>query len=596
MRGMWADAFGPGFKNKAEVKQLVEDCRKFHFNAVFVQMRKRGDAYYFPKSPNTDVRATDIDPDYDALAEIIKACHNAEPRIEVHCWAVAYFVWAFDKPPVQSDHVFNKRPDLLTKDFIGQTVVANGNYLDPGHPEVSQLLLNMAKDVTERYDIDGFHWDYLRYPLRDSGYNDVAVKRYQEEFKTDQRPMPEDVRFIEWRRRQVTDFLRWSSAELLRIKPKLVISASVFSGYKDSLDYRMADWVAWNQEGLLDASVPMDFSPHNESVFNPRADFAAQNPGCRMVWNGLGAYMNTKENTVQQMKYSRDRGFPGYLFYSYRNSSPDVSLTGKKKAEERKFKGRRQVVVDNSKAKAEGDWSTGEFGKMHGDDYLFKPVGDGKGAVTFLPHLPVSGEYEVYEWHVMGTNRCKEAMHVIRYGTQTATIKVNQQQDGSRWNLIGSFSFKTNEVADVMITNQGVADGSVVLADAIRFVLVTGTSKPGHDLTEEQIARKSQEEVFEFVQQHVQPKWEPTGAMPWKTTPTNGIVLGTVLEKNGAAIYNAKVTIDSGRAQKTESHGKFALFETPRGDHSITIESDGKRTTKQVNVEAGRVATVEIQF
>ena len=119
MRGIWVDAFGPGFKTRREVKQLIADCREYNFNAVFVQMRKRGDAYYFPKTPNTDPRATDIAADYDALAEIIKECHNGQPRIEVHCWAVAYFVWAFDKPPPRQDHVFNKRHDLLSRDSLG---------------------------------------------------------------------------------------------------------------------------------------------------------------------------------------------------------------------------------------------------------------------------------------------------------------------------------------------------------------------------------------------------------------------------------------------------------------------------------------------
>jgi len=47
-RGLWVDGFGSGFLNAAEVKKLAEDCRKYNFNAVFVEMRKRGDAFYLP--------------------------------------------------------------------------------------------------------------------------------------------------------------------------------------------------------------------------------------------------------------------------------------------------------------------------------------------------------------------------------------------------------------------------------------------------------------------------------------------------------------------------------------------------------------------
>src|SRR5262245_3455618 len=101
MRGLWVDAFGPGFQDRQQVKQLVSDCRKYKFNAVFVQMRKRADAFYLPHAPNEDPRNEDIAADFDALSEILKECHTGEPRIEVHCWVVGYFVWAWDKPPPQ---------------------------------------------------------------------------------------------------------------------------------------------------------------------------------------------------------------------------------------------------------------------------------------------------------------------------------------------------------------------------------------------------------------------------------------------------------------------------------------------------------------
>jgi uncharacterized lipoprotein YddW (UPF0748 family) len=85
-RGLWVDAFGAGFLNKKEVIKLVKDCREYNFNAIFVEMRRRGDAFYLPQPPNEDPKTTVIEPDYDALAEIIRQCRNSEPRIEVHCW------------------------------------------------------------------------------------------------------------------------------------------------------------------------------------------------------------------------------------------------------------------------------------------------------------------------------------------------------------------------------------------------------------------------------------------------------------------------------------------------------------------------------
>lgn len=314
-RGLWVDAYGPGFFNAAQVRKLVADCRKYNFNAVVVEMRRRGDAFYNSKY---DPRTTIITTNFDALAEIIKQCHTGTPRIEVHCWVVSHFIWSWDKPPRQPNHIFNQHPEYLTKDYIGQKYLGKGYYLDPGNPQANLTIYNMARDIVSRYDIDGFHWDYCRYPTQDSGYNDTAIQRFNAEFGLTGLPRWDDPRFSDWRRRQVTDFLRWVNADLLEIKPGLVISVAVFANTRDSYGYRFADWPAWNREGILDVCVPMDFSSNNQGVFNPRVDEALINRGIRQVYIGQAAYMNTPENTLAQLNYIRDKGFTGTLLYSYR--------------------------------------------------------------------------------------------------------------------------------------------------------------------------------------------------------------------------------------------------------------------------------------
>jgi uncharacterized lipoprotein YddW (UPF0748 family) len=314
-RGLWVDAFGPGFFNAEQVKKLAADCRKYNFNAVIVEMRRRGDAFY---NSNYDPRTTIITTNFDALAEIIKACHTGTPRIEVHCWVVSHFIWSWEKPPKQPNHIFNRHPEYLTKDSIGQKFIGKGYFLDPGNPDANLTIWNMAKDIVSRYDIDGFHWDYCRYPGRDSGYNETALKRFNEQFGLNGQPPPNDPKFSEWRRRQVTDFLRWVDADLWEIKPNLVISASVFGNITDSYGYRFADWPAWSKEGIVDVCIPMEFSPDNKNIFFPRVDDALKSQGFRHVYVGQAAYLSTKENTLTQLEYIRRKGFPGTVLYDYR--------------------------------------------------------------------------------------------------------------------------------------------------------------------------------------------------------------------------------------------------------------------------------------
>ena len=80
LRAFWADAYHQGFGNAAEVTKLIADARSANANAVFVQVRKRGDAYYESKY---EPRAPRIAMGYDPLADIIAKAHdtNAGPRI-----------------------------------------------------------------------------------------------------------------------------------------------------------------------------------------------------------------------------------------------------------------------------------------------------------------------------------------------------------------------------------------------------------------------------------------------------------------------------------------------------------------------------------
>ncbi|MGV3772450.1 MAG: family 10 glycosylhydrolase [Verrucomicrobiales bacterium] len=317
-RGLWVDAWGAGFLTPAQSTQLVADCRTYNFNAIVVQMRRRGDAFYFPQAPNGEPRTTAMAANYDALADLIAKAHASVPRIEVHCWVVANLIWSGSTPPPQPGHVFNAHPEYLMKNSAGQSQIAEGYYLDPGNPDAMAWNRRMALDIASRYDIDGFHWDYIRYPQQDAGFNDVAIARFNEEFGLTGKPSASSPQFSAWRRRQVTDFLRWVNADLLEVKPQLVISTAVFGSRSDAYNARFQDWAAWTREGILDIAMPMNYSGNNSGVFNPRVDDAYLNQGVRKIYMGQGAYLNTPQNTVTQLKYARSKGLQGTVFYSYR--------------------------------------------------------------------------------------------------------------------------------------------------------------------------------------------------------------------------------------------------------------------------------------
>lgn len=425
-RAVWVDAWGTGFLNASQVTQLIADCRAYNYNAVIVQMRRRGDAFYNHVVPGNDPKTTAIASNFDALADILNKARSGSPRIEVHCWVTTFPVWSSEtSSPSQPGHVFNLHPEYLMQNSAGNRYIGEGYYLDPGHPDATYWNYVMATNIVRRYDVDGFHWDYIRYPALDSGYNPTAIARYNAEFGTPGQPSPSDTQFANWRRRQVTDFLRWVNAELLAIRPGLQISCAVFGNRSDAFNNRFQDWAAWNSEGIIDLCLPMGYTSAN-STFRTRVDDAFNHQGVRRVYQGQGAYLNTKENTVYQLGYIRGKPLLGSVVYSYR------------------------------------------------------------------------------------------------------------------------------------APNSGTAD-------------IPGTHG--------------------YIKSNHQPAWVETPALPWKASPTKGILRGTVTrQSNGQAHYNALLSLNGGalRTQQTDPHGKFAFFETTPGTYTLSATAPDLGTVStNVTITAG---------
>lgn len=273
-RAFWVDAWHPGIKTRAQVDQLISTVRSLKMNAVFAQVRRRGDTYY--PSP-FEPWATDADQTFDALAYLIQKAHTGTPRIDVHAWITTYPI-ASDPPPSNPDHPYNRYPDWLMKDVSGNTVFDGGYWFDPGHPGVEQFTYDIMMDLVTRYDVDGIHFDLVRYPGDQWGYNAVSVQRFNAAYGRTGQPSYTDAAWCDWRRAQVTGLVRKVYADAIRIKPAVKVSAATVTwtpaaseddNWPTARPYRQVfqDWRSWMQEGILDLNVPMDYYDCGEEDF-----------------------------------------------------------------------------------------------------------------------------------------------------------------------------------------------------------------------------------------------------------------------------------------------------------------------------------------
>ncbi|MBI4759277.1 MAG: family 10 glycosylhydrolase [Chloroflexi bacterium] len=351
-RAIWVDAFHDGFKTPAQVDKLVQEAGSAGFNAIFLQVRARGDSYY---NQSLEPRAEDKNfaPGFDALAYTIAKAHQANPRLEVHAWLVVMPVWSSRlAPPKSPNHVYNLHgpraqgsANWMTATYKGKP----GDYLDPGHPDAAEYLANVCLSVVRNYDVDGIHLDFIRYPGIEWGYNQVSLDRYNSRYGTSGRPQPNDRRWQQWRRDQVTALVRRIWLGVVATKPKVKVSAATIpwgnppvreTDWANTRAYQevFQDWRAWLQEGILDFAVPMCYFQDNlsqrKAAYDLWIEWSKNHRYNRQVVIGVGAYLNTIANTLNQMRRAQAASAmgnyaSGLSIYSYAVTNTENRWTGK---------------------------------------------------------------------------------------------------------------------------------------------------------------------------------------------------------------------------------------------------------------------------
>jgi uncharacterized lipoprotein YddW (UPF0748 family) len=354
LRAVWVDAFHDGFKTPAQVDQLVAWARSANLNALFVQVRRRGDAYYL-RSFEPRVEDPDFAPGFDALQYLIDQAHQGPQRLQVHAWLATLPIWGDrNSPPAAPSHVFNLHgPNadpsstwLMYRDD-GETWAGTPDggmyYLDPGNPDAARYTTDVYLNLVRQYDVDGIHLDQVRYFEGDAlrwGYNPTSVARFNQQFGRDpgSQPDPSDPDWIGWRRDQVTALVRRIYLETKAIKPRIAVTAAVVTwgkGPQTSADWQrqaafasvLQDWRGWLQEGILDYVLPMNYyreTAPQSAWFDAWTSFAVSNVGQRGVVLGLGSYLNASDGVLAQLQRARALRPLGIALYSYAVPTRDL--------------------------------------------------------------------------------------------------------------------------------------------------------------------------------------------------------------------------------------------------------------------------------
>jgi uncharacterized lipoprotein YddW (UPF0748 family) len=304
-RGIWV--VRTEMNSPESIDTFVDQCADAGFNTLFVQVRGRGEAYY---QSATEPRAEGLAGQPDTFDPLQHCLDRAHARgLQVHAWLNAGFVaekWAL---PTEPEHIVNRHPEWVMVNRSGKslmdyteeeflTQLSEGRYLSLAAPEVQDYLVGVYMEVVENYEVDGIHFDYIRYcsrgvsPEWDLDYNPLVTHLYEQE--TGLNPLALEIdsepyeAWVEWQRDRVGEFVGRVREEAHAARPGIRVSGAVLSRYHLARIHSLQDWIHWLQRGQIDTVCLMSYSADNALVAQEGL-LAQENRGPGTVWVGMGA-------------------------------------------------------------------------------------------------------------------------------------------------------------------------------------------------------------------------------------------------------------------------------------------------------------------
>ena len=162
------------------------------------------------------------------------------------------------------------------------------------------------------------------------------------------------------------------------------------------------------------------------------------------------------------------------------------------------------IVIDDDDVMVVGNWTH----SVHSKHYIGKRYihdgnkGKGDKTLSFVPKLPIDGEYEVRFAFSHGGGRASNVPVTVFSAAGEKTIKIDMRKAPpieGRFVSLGTYQFDANAQSYVLISNEGT-DG-VLTADAVQFLPVTKDNKVASSLASTPDKATANEELSVSIEQ-----------------------------------------------------------------------------------------------
>ncbi len=342
IRGIWVHTYSPQDWD-ATMKKIADAG----LNCVFVRVARGVNALYPSKILPMDGWAADQwnnGAGKDELKTMIDAAHKN--GLEFHAWKVNFNasagMRAGDGPAAMFQKM--KADDRLMRDVNGVQTSA----LNPGDARNRQLEVDAMAEIVEKYDVDGVHFDYIRYTEIggdgkenfDFDYGAVSRSEFEKSRGVAVANWPADVfagalkaEYENWERENINDVVKRVYQNTKARKPNVQVSAAVWRANRKYRAGIKQDWTRWAREGWLDFVVPMDYTADNARFERDMKEQIPNVAGHIPLAAGIGNYLiKDPQDVAKQIEIARKNGADGYVLFAYNHDNIDAVLAAVKTA------------------------------------------------------------------------------------------------------------------------------------------------------------------------------------------------------------------------------------------------------------------------
>jgi uncharacterized lipoprotein YddW (UPF0748 family) len=205
-------------QQKQEYSAMLDKLQAMGINAVYVQVRPAGDAFYSSDLVPWSKYLTGTqgkDPGYDPLQFMVEETHKR--GMQFHAWFNPFRA-SMDTATskLAANHVAIEHPDWI--------VTANNQLIiNPGIPEARQHIIDVVMEVVNKYNIDGVHMDDYFYPYNGTFNDDATYKTYNTAGLSKEN----------WRRDNINQFVQQLGQSIHAAKPATSYGISPFGVWRN---------------------------------------------------------------------------------------------------------------------------------------------------------------------------------------------------------------------------------------------------------------------------------------------------------------------------------------------------------------------------